>query len=225
MKRVGLGLVTLFVSIIGQSWSNAAEVTDVAIPHDPAAVRRGAQVIANVCMNCHSLKYIHYSTLAELGFSAKELDTLRGGNSPKATLKSAMSPGMLKEGFGVVPPDLSLMANAREGGPAYIYDLLTGFYQKPDGSVDNRMFHGIKMPDVLNYSSATDAAQRAPLQQQAKDAAAFLNWAADPHAAERHHLGYYVLAYLVVMTILLYLSKRRIWARLDPPVSGDGSHA
>jgi ubiquinol-cytochrome c reductase cytochrome c1 subunit len=53
------------------------------------------------------------------------------------------------------------------------------------------------------------------LQEQAKDAAAFLNWAADPHTGERHHLGYYVLTYLVILTILLYLSKRRIWARLD----------
>ena len=70
------------------------------------------------------------------------------------------------------------------------------------------------MPDVLSYSDAKDSAQREPLEQQAKDAAAFLNWAADPHAAERRHMGYYVLGYLVILTILLYLSKRRIWARL-----------
>jgi cytochrome c1 len=41
---------------------------------------------------------------------------------------------------------------------------------------------------------------------------------------ERRRLGYFVLAYLAVLTGLLYLSKRRIWARLDKD-AGRGSHA
>ena len=187
----------------------------MAIPQTPEAVRRGAEVITNVCVACHSLKYVKYGGLSELGFSAKDLDTMRGGKELKEPLLAGMDPDMLRESFGVEPPDLSLMANAREGGASYIYALLMGFYQKPDGSVDNHVFPGIKMPDVLNTSDAKDPAQRAPLEEQAKDVAAFLNWAADPHAAERRHLGYYVIAYLVVLTILLYLSKRRVWARLD----------
>jgi len=215
MRRMTIGLYLFLCFTAVQSSVSAAEVADVAIPHSPEALRRGAEVITNVCSACHSLKYINYGSLSQLGFSDKELNTLRGGKSLKEPLMTDMSPDMLREGFGILPPDLSLMAHAREGGPAYIYDLLTGFYQKPDGSVDNHAFPGVKMPDVLNYSGASDAAQRAPLEEQAKDAAAFLNWTADPHAAERHHLGYYVLAYLVIITILLYLSKRRVWARLD----------
>lgn len=214
MRRARLCFSLVLSLAAAWSCAGAAEVADVAIPHSPEAVRRGAEVIANVCMACHNLKYVKYGNLAQLGFSKKELDTLRSGKSPKKALLAAMSPDMLRDSFGKLPPDLSLMAHAREGGPAYIYALLTGFYQKPDGSVDNHAFPGIKMPDVLNYSGATDAAQRAPLQKQAKDAAAFLDWAADPHAAERHHLGYYVMAYLVVLTILLYLTKHRIWTRL-----------
>jgi ubiquinol-cytochrome c reductase cytochrome c1 subunit len=216
MKRLNLaGLIVFLGIVVSQSLAVAAESADVEIPQSPEAVRRGAEVIANVCMACHSLKYIKYGGLAQLGFSAKELDTLRGGKSLKEALVTDMSPDMLKESFGVVPPDLSLMAHAREGGPAYIYEVLTGFYHKPDGSVDNHAFPGIKMPDVLSFSDAEGPAQRGPLEEQAKDAAAFLNWAADPHAAERHHLGYYVLAYLLVLTVLLYLSKREVWARLD----------
>jgi ubiquinol-cytochrome c reductase cytochrome c1 subunit len=214
MKRVGSGLFIFLCIAASWSLAVAAEVQDVPIPHSPEAVRRGAEVVANTCMACHSLKYIKYGSLSQLGFSSKELDTLRGGKSPKEVLMSDMSPDMLKEGFGILPPDLSLMAHAREGGPDYIYSLLTGFYQKPDGSVDNHVFPGVKMPDVLNYSGAT-AQERASLEEQAKDAAAFLNWAADPHAVERRRLGYFVLAYLVVLTGLLYLSKQRVWARLD----------
>ena len=214
MKLIKIGLFIFLC--VSATLSSAAEegLKDIAIPDSPDAVRRGAEVITNVCMSCHSLKYIKYGNLSELGFSEKELDTLRGGKKPKDALITDMSPDMLRETFGIEPPDLSLMANAREGGPDYIYSLLTGFYQKPDGSVDNKLFPGIKMPDVLSYSDAKGPAQREPLEQQAKDAAAFLNWAADPHAAERRHMGYYVLGYLVILTILLYLSKRRIWARL-----------
>jgi len=215
MKRVRVVFfVTLFV-IVSQGLTSAAEVADVDIPHSPAAVRRGAEVMTNVCVACHSLKYVKYGNLSQLGFTAKDLDSMRGGKKLKEPILTDMDPGMLRESFGLVPPDLSLMAKAREGGADYIYSLLTGFYQKADGSVDNHVFPGVKMPDVLNYSDAKETAQRAPLQEQARDVAAFLRWAADPHAADRHRLGYYVLTYLVVLTLLLYLAKRRIWARLD----------
>ena len=207
--------VALFVILGVLTLPVAAQAADIDIPHGPEALRRGAEVVANVCMACHSLKYVQYGGLSQLGFSEKELDILRSGKDLKEPLLAGMDPNMLQESFGVLPPDLSLMANAREEGPAYIYELLTGFYQKADGSVDNHVFPGVKMPDVLNFSDAKEPAQRAPLQEQAKDVAAFLDWAADPHAAERHRLGYYVLAYLVVLTLLLYLSKRRVWARLD----------
>ena len=214
MRQARIALFIFLSIAAGRSFAGAAEVKDIAIPHGPEAVRRGAEVVTNICMACHSLKYIKYGGLSELGFSGKELDTLRGGKSLKEALMTDMSPDMLKESFGIVPPDLSLMAHAREGGPDYVYSLLTGFYQKPDGSVDNHVFPGIKMPDVLNYSGATEQ-ERASLEEQAKDAAAFLDWAADPHTVERRRLGYFVLAYLAVFTGLLYLSKRRIWARLD----------
>jgi len=202
----------LFILLCMATWEVSAEVD---IPHDLEAVQKGAETATNVCMGCHSLKFVRYEDLSQLGFTDKQLDDLRGSKSLKEHLQADMDPTMLREGFGLLPPDLSLMANAREGGPAYIYELLTGFYTESDGNVDNHLFPGVKMPDVLNYSDAADPAERAAVEGQAREVAAFLAWAADPHAAERHHLGYYVLAYLVVLTLLLYISKRRIWARLD----------
>ena len=112
MKYLNLaGLILLLGITVSQSLALAAESADVEIPQSPEAVRRGAEVIANVCMSCHSLKYIKYGGLAQLGFSAKELDTLRSGKSLKEPLMTDMSPDMLKDSFGVVPPDLSLMAH------------------------------------------------------------------------------------------------------------------
>jgi ubiquinol-cytochrome c reductase cytochrome c1 subunit len=216
MTRLRLGLLLVLLgSAVHQSASRAAEPGAADIPQTPEAEQRGAQIVANVCLACHSLKYVKYGDLSRLGFSDKDLNTLRGGKSLKEPLLADMAPDALRESFGLVPPDLSLMAKARDGGPRYIYSLLTGFYQTADGTVDNRRFPGIKMPDVLSYSDAKDEAQRGPLQQQARDVAAFLRWAADPRAEERRRLGYYVLGYLAILTLLLYLSKRRIWSRLD----------
>lgn len=215
MKRSRLGLLLLLGAAVIQTVTGAAELAAVDIPQTPEAAHRGAEIVTSVCLACHSLKYVKYGDLSRLGFSGKDLDTLRSGKSLKAPLLTDMAPDMLRESLGIVPPDLSLMAKARDGGPLYIYSLLTGFYHTADGTVDNRLFPGIKMPDVLSYSDARDATQRAPLQEQARDVAAFLNWAADPRAEERRRLGYYVLGYLAALTFLLYLSKRKIWARLD----------
>lgn len=213
MKGLRAGLFILLCMTV-QAVKAEAELADIDIPDTPEAVQRGAETAVNTCLACHNLKFLQYGDLSQLGFTDKQLDDLRSGKGLKETLKTDMDPIMLREGFGLLPPDLSLMAKAREGGPRYIYSLLTGFYQKADGSVDNHVFPGVKMPDVLNYSDAKDPAQRAAIEEQARDAAAFLAWAADPHAAERYRLGYYVLAYLALLTLLLYLSKRRIWARL-----------
>ena len=192
----------------------AAEPPKVDIPAAAEARRHGAETAVGVCLGCHNLKFIKYDNLAQLGFNRPTLERLRQGKGGNDPLNTDLTPDVLRDSFGLVPPDLSLMAKARDGGARYIYGLLTGFYQKPDGSVDNRVFPGVKMPDVLGISGIHDPAQRAAVENQAKDVAAFLAWTADPHAAERRRIGYYTLAYLAALTMLLYLSKRRIWSRL-----------
>lgn len=214
MRRLRLALLVVLAAVAAAARA-AGPLADIDIPQTPDARRKGAETVVTVCLGCHSLKYLSYGDLAPLGFTAAELDALRSGKGLKDALQTDMAADMLRESFGSVPPDLSLMAKAREGGPRYIYSLLTGFYQKPDGSVDNRLFPGIKMPDVLNYSDTGAPAKRAALQEQARDTAAFLLWAADPRAPERFRLGYFVMAYLGILTGFLYWSKRRVWSRLD----------
>jgi ubiquinol-cytochrome c reductase cytochrome c1 subunit len=205
-----LGFATLNVA--------AKELADVEFERSPEALKRGAEVVTSVCMGCHSLHYVKYRDLQQVGFSSAELDKLRGGQGLDEPLLSATTDDMAIELFGLVPPDQSLLAKAREGGAHYIYTLLTSYEKDAKGNVSNLLFPGLRMPDVLDYASA-DLAQRAELQRQVRDAAVFLEWAADPHADERRHIGVYVLAYLTVLTFLLYLIKRRVWARLPPPVA------
>ncbi|WP_227657444.1 cytochrome c1, partial [Candidatus Magnetaquicoccus inordinatus] len=84
---------------------------------DQAALKRGAQVAVQSCLTCHSIKYIKFDQLRQLGFSELEVKSLAEGvgRTKKDALTSSMDPVAAKESFGVVPPDLSLMTKARKG--------------------------------------------------------------------------------------------------------------
>ena len=176
-------------------------------------VQRGAHVALEVCNACHSLKYIKYSDLMQIGFNKAQVDSMRGEKEMGSPLLSQMAPADELGMFGTVPPDLSLMAKAREGGAEYIYSMITGFYVDSKGQTANHVFPGIKMPDVFMVAQA-DASGRKEIEKKARDVSAFLAWAADPQADERTALGRYVIAYFVFLTILLFFLKKKIWKRL-----------
>ena len=122
---------------------------------------------------------------------------------------------------GAVPPDLSLIIKARAGGPDYVYSILTGFHQTPPKGFTvmankyyNPYFNGwnISMPPPLpdnqvTYSDGT----KATVPQMAHDVATFLAWTSEPKMEQRKHLGFEVVIFLIGLSILLYLSYRRVW--------------
>lgn len=137
---------------------------------------------------------------------------------------------------GALPPDMSLLVAAREGGPNYVYSIVTGFVPAPTGltvpagKYYNPYFPGdvtsnwtgdpakvpvggfISMPPPLAAGKVTfDDGTASTLDQQAQDVAAFLQWASDPKMNERKQIGLSVMIYLVLFTGLLYASYRRIW--------------
>jgi len=107
--------------------------------------------------------------------------------------------------FGKASPDLNLITKARGGGKgaAYVTALLVGYNDTPE---KNSVFPNIAMPRVF-------AKDDPELIRKAKDVAAFLEYAADPSERERKGLGLYVLAYMVLLTALLYAVNRRTWKR------------
>lgn len=118
--------------------------------------------------------------------------------------KAQMDPAVAKTAFGKEPPDLSLMAKARgkrDEGAIYIYTLLTSYN---DTAEKNFIFPNIAMPPVLSKDDPE-------FEQKAKHIAAFLLYAAEPTADERRHLGKYVLAYMLALTILLYTLNKKTW--------------
>ncbi|MBU6299438.1 MAG: cytochrome c1 [Alphaproteobacteria bacterium] len=122
---------------------------------------------------------------------------------------------------GALPPDLSLIVKARAGGADYIYSILMGFGQKPpkgfkvlDGKYYNPYFAGrnISMPPPLTDGSVTFSdGTPSTVANEAKSVVTFLAWASEPKLEQRHRLGLEVMAFLVLLSGLLFLSYRRIW--------------
>jgi len=230
---------------------------------DKAQLQRGYQVYKEVCSACHSMKLLAFRNLADEGgpnFTVEQVQALAATfqitDGPNDQGDMFQRPGRPSDHFpspfpneqaaaaansGAAPPDLSLMAKAREAergplftildfftqyqeaGPDYVHALLTGFNQTPPA--------GLKIPDGLHYNpyflSGPALAMPPPLSdgqvtysdgspqtvdQYAHDVAAFLMWAAEPHLVERKRIGFEVLIFLIVFGVLIYLTKRRVWS-------------
>ncbi len=211
MRRM---ILLAFMLTVSQAQAEEAHLEKVRLDTSISAVERGAEQLMGQCHSCHSLKYVHYRDLIGFGMDKKKVNEWRGDQAIDAPMTSQMSDEAAMASFGKIPPDLSLMTKAREGGVNYVYSYLIGYYTTPEGMPGNHIFPETKMPDILGMSGATDQAQQTQIKATAHDIVNFLNWAADPHYEARKHLGYYVLGYLFVLTGLLYLVKQRVWARL-----------
>jgi cytochrome c1 len=214
---------------------------------DRAQLQRGYHVYKDICSNCHSMRLLSYRNLGEPGgpeFSRGAVETLAGQvqvtDGPNDKGELFQRPGRPSDRFrspfaneaaaraangGALPPDLSVMAKARPGGPDYIYSLLTGYRQTPagfdlsQGMHYNLAFpgHQVAMPPPLadglvQYTDGT----KPTLDNYARDVSAFLMWAAEPKLEERHELGARVVIFLVAFCVIMFLAKRTVWARLHP---------
>jgi ubiquinol-cytochrome c reductase cytochrome c1 subunit len=211
MKTTAIFLLLLATTSV---FASEVPLTSVRVETSVAAVERGAEQFIGQCHSCHTLKYIRYRDLASFGMDKQKVDTWRADQTVEATLTSQMPDEAAMQSFGKIPPDLSLMTKAREGGADYVYSYLLGYYVGKEGMPGNHIFPETKMPDILGVGGATEPAQRDELRAKARDIVSFLAWAADPHEGERHRLGYYVIAYLIVLTALMFVVKNRVWAKL-----------
>jgi len=128
---------------------------------------------------------------------------------------------------GAYPPDMSVLVKARSGGADYIYSLLLGYEDPPvgtnldDGVYYNKYMSGknIKMSNPLSdglveYTDGTDATK----DQMARDVVTFLAWAAEPHLESRHKIGFRAIAYLIIITILVYIGMKKVWSRVETKI-------
>tara|TARA_Y100001970_G_scaffold26799_1_gene32409 strand:- start:171 stop:539 length:369 start_codon:yes stop_codon:yes gene_type:complete len=122
---------------------------------------------------------------------------------------------------------MSVLVKARPGGSNYIYSVLVGYEDPPAGMIlDEGVYYNkymignkIKMSaplveGIVEYTDGTEAT----IENMAKDVTTFLSWAAEPELETRHKTGVKVLLYLILLSILVFLSMKRIWSRIDSKV-------
>ena len=66
----------------------------------------------------------------------------------------------------------------------------------------------------IEYNDGTEAST----EQMAKDVTTFLMWSAEPHLETRHKTGFRVIVYLIILSILVYLTMKKIWSRVESKV-------
>ena len=208
--------------------------------YDRGALQRGFQIYREVCAACHSMSLVAYRNLTGIGLSedqikavAAEYEVTDGPNeegemysrpakpSDRFVAPFANDNAARASNNGALPPDLSLMAKARKGGPDYLYALLTGYKEESpegvtlmEGMQYNVYFTGNQIAmappladDAVEYQDGT----KPTLAQLAQDVTTFLNWAAEPELEERKRMGIKVLLFLIVLTAMMYALKRQVW--------------
>ena len=126
-------------------------------PHDMASLQRGAQVYVNYCQGCHSLAYMRYNRLQDLGLTEQQIkdNLIFTGVKVGELMKIAMDPRDSKDWFGTPPPDLTVIARSRSSsagsGADWLYSYLRGFYRDPSRPTgwNNTVYPNVAMPHVL----------------------------------------------------------------------------
>ncbi len=252
MKRL---LVLGLTAFLGFGAGSVQAAEGVAIPShswsfsglfgtfDRAQLQRGFQVYREVCSSCHSIQYVAFRNLLDLGFSADEIKALAaeysvmdGPNDDGEMFERAAIPAdryplafpneqaARAANNGAYPPDLSLMTKARKGGPDYNFALMIGYPEEPpadvelmDGMYYNAYFpgHQIAMPAPLSEDLVEYAdGTPATVEQMAEDVTAFLMWTAEPNLETRKSMGVTVVLFLLVLTGVLFAVKKKIWSDL-----------
>jgi len=232
---------------------------------DKEQVQRGYKVYREVCSACHSMNLMYFRNLGQKGgpfydekyknpndnpyvkslahdIQVKDIDQDTGDVISRPAMPADRfpspfpnEPAARASNGGALPPDLSVITKARDGGPAYVYSILTGYTAPPKGmtvpagkyynpympgDMSSFMAKGMKVPEggfismpppLVDGKVTFDDGTKSTLQNQARDVAAFLAWAADPKAEERKTFGFGAMIYLLIFSVLLYFSYKRIW--------------
>jgi len=227
------------VKLEKQDWS----FSGIFGTYDRGELKRGYQIYSEVCAGCHSLEYLAYRNLEEIGFSVTEIKEIAAEyeveDGPDDEGEMYMRPARQSDKFvspfanekesraannGAYPPDLSLMSKARKNGPDYIYGLLTRYKDEvpegmeiADGMSYNEVYPGQQIAMVAPLEDGTveyTDGTKPTMQQHAKDVTTFLTWAASPEMEKRKRLGIKVILFLVIWTAMLMALKKKIWAKL-----------
>ena len=249
LSKIFILFVTFSFLIFSNSAKAASDKTELIEqnwPHsgifgrfDKSSLQRGFLVYKEVCAACHGLKHVSYRDLTGIGLTVDEIKSIAGeyelvdGPNDEGEMfdREAKPSDKFVNPYendnqarvannGAYPPDLSLIVKARAGGADYLYSLLNGYKEFPEGfEASEGMYYNeyypgkqIAMPspimdDIVDYNDGTEATH----VQIARDVTSFLSWAAEPELEERKSLGVKALFFLILLTIMLLGVKRKVW--------------
>jgi ubiquinol-cytochrome c reductase cytochrome c1 subunit len=248
MKRLILALTLLLPTIVFASGGELKlQPANINIT-DKAALQTGAKLFVNYCMGCHSANYVRFERMGnDLGLTKEELQENLMFTAEK--VGEMMNIGMKGTDsvnwFGVIPPDLSVIARAR--GVDWLYTYLLSFYLDPARplGVNNLVFKDVGMPHVLwgrqgwqkpVYEQVMDAQGNTHeviaglelvdkdkmteqeyqekvnnYQQDVRNLVSFLDYIGEPAKLQRQELGWKVILFLIIFSIVAYLLKHEYW--------------
>jgi len=206
---------------------------------DRGALQRGFKVYKEVCAGCHSMKLLYYRDLLDIGFSEAEVKVIASEytvlDGPDEEGEMFERPARPADRFvgpymndnearasnnGAYPPDLSIITKAKKYGEDYIYNLILGYEEPPEGTeVGEGMYFNkwvdgnqIAMPEpIYDESVDYDDGTENNAQQLTEDVVTFLKWAAEPELEQRKNLGIKVILFFLVLGFIIYLAKNRLW--------------
>lgn len=193
-----------------------------------------------MCSSCHSLNRIAFRNLVDVAFTedeAKEMaEEIEVEDGPNEEGLMFSRPGRLSDYMpapypneeaaryannGALPPDLSLIVKARHGGENYLWALLTGYRDAPEGiNVREGLYYNPYFPGgqiamaqalydgAVEYEDGTEATA----SQMAKDVATFLAWAAEPEHDERKKMGMEWIGGFIILALGMLYMKRFYWS-------------
>jgi len=238
-------LMLLLVMLMPSSWAAASsgvklDEANIQI-EDRDAIKRGAKLFVQYCLNCHSAELMRYSRIGQdLGMTKEEVrrDLITTGAKPGGVMTVAIDKEDATRWFGKAPPDLSVISRAR--GVDWLYTYLRSFYRdtsRPWG-VNNTVFKDVGMPHVLWELQGLQApviesivdingntqehivgftlVQKGQMDAQTyddtvRDLVTFLDYLGEPSKLQRLALGKWVLLFLAGLLVLVILLKKEYW--------------
>ncbi|MDP3494195.1 MAG: cytochrome c1 [Hyphomonadaceae bacterium] len=237
---------------------------------DQNQLQRGFKVYKEVCSSCHGMKLLSFRNLGEQGgpfydarfpnpndnpvvkklaseFTVSKLDPDSGDSVDVPAITSDRFPNPFANDIaarvgngGALPPDFSVIAKARHGGAGYIYSLLNGYAEPPEGlNVNPGQHYNAYFPGDTGSQWSGDPRHKPPggflamasplefaevgfddgtpttKEQMAQDVAVFLAWASDPKAVARKQMGAAVIPFLILLSILVFLSYKALWRNIE----------
>lgn len=233
MMKLTIALLILCMAPFGNTFAAESNVPLDRAPvdiTDNASLQRGAESFVNYCLTCHGASYMRYNRHRDIGLTNEEiLDKLVfTGQKVGDLMQSAMRKKEGQEWFGVVPPDLSVIARSR--GADWLYTYLRAFYRDDDTTTgwNNLVFDRVAMPHVMyqlqgEQRLVTKGDQKslvldkpgqmsgADFDKFAGDLVNYLVYLGEPHANARKELGIQVMIFLLGMLALSYALKKEYW--------------